>query len=681
MEKNQFVLNGATVEVPANYADFVRLVDNGSPKKWLESVQYAYEKLPNPIPAIVKMMEFKNSNPGIQLTSPMLLIAEAYQYGAEEFLDEILSTASLRYKGDYHFDKLNVLKSAFRENLPHAIPEMLNMSNSAETMRFVMNVYKDNCESFLPVVRKVSNHIEMGYVLEACKIGDQRLIDRLSERIESKKYILQSYKECPKEHLENLLSVKSSYGMMLFLNVLRLKNENAIKTVLKVKDDAQKMEFVLNSYKNGKGDKIDELLSFFNRNEIGDIYFMEKALEYKEEPNVVDFIKRLYKTDNKSILLVANNEYKNQESVVRLLRDSGTLLKNEEFRNYILDNLESCDACAKITKAYINKMQEKLPIILKFKNEPRKMDIVYDVLQKEPKALANVLMVSDDAEKMKLVKSLYDKRFPNRDIEVIMENKDDVKLMKSIASEIVEYRKMKAKEKSSVQKEKKEEEKWEKFESLIKNKNATTISEYLKNKEVTRHTDAAEGDIVCFTEAVFSGSFKNATFEGERNILAYVEKENYGGLKGQHTFTLRVIESAGESAYDKGELIFRKGRTMYKNDFSMLPLAKQELRDAKHSRGLEAKESKYWSWLREAEFEGKMFKMDSVPKSFLESNMSMIESSFPVVYSKYGFEVKEVKETNAETKVAPESHLEKQTKLESDEGLKIQKKPKISRRL
>jgi len=135
----------------------------------------------------------------------------------------------------------------------------------------------------------------------------------------------------------------------------------------------------------------------------------------------------------------------------------------------------------------------------------------------------------------------------------------------------------------------------------LKKEYVTTIDEFLQNPDITDDTDATAGDIILFTEAVFEGYYPKSTYEGDRRILAKVLKESYGKLKGQHTFSLEVLDSDGYDPLPKGTKIRRLGRNVYRKDFYMLPLATQEQREEKHQRKEKANQRKYYNWLSEAD--------------------------------------------------------------------------------
>jgi len=113
--------------------------------------------------------------------------------------------------------------------------------------------------------------------------------------------------------------------------------------------------------------------------------------------------------------------------------------------------------------------------------------------------------------------------------------------------------------------------------------------------------DVVEGDTVRWTEPVWPANAwsrkrwgrKPARPIGWRTIVAIVENENYGVRKQQHTFSLRVIHSEGDEAPEPGQLILRKGRTLYRNGVERLLWTDEEARkvvaEEKHERGAEAR--------------------------------------------------------------------------------------------
>lgn len=109
------------------------------------------------------------------------------------------------------------------------------------------------------------------------------------------------------------------------------------------------------------------------------------------------------------------------------------------------------------------------------------------------------------------------------------------------------------------------------------------------NEWVDTTGDVVTGDTIRFTEAVFSGSFRNPKCLGERTITAKVVNDSYGEFKQQHTFTLVVIESTGVEALKEGTKTTRKGRNVYRNGTERMAWTNENERrlaaDEKHARG------------------------------------------------------------------------------------------------
>lgn len=102
--------------------------------------------------------------------------------------------------------------------------------------------------------------------------------------------------------------------------------------------------------------------------------------------------------------------------------------------------------------------------------------------------------------------------------------------------------------------------------------------------------DVVVGDTIRFTEKVFSGSFRNPKYEGNRTITAQVVADSYGIAKQQHTFTLMVINCAsdGNAPCVLGRTT-RKGRNIYRNGCARQAWPDESSRRAiaaeKHQRG------------------------------------------------------------------------------------------------
>jgi hypothetical protein len=261
---------------------------------------------------------------------------------------------------------------------------------------------------------------------------------------------------------------------------------------------------------------------------------------------------------------------------------------------------------------YINSYQKKIDeLSLYIKNKPDE-----DIRKEEAEFFARVKL--DDKIKKELAKYRAEVRREESGITI-----EEQKMILS------EKRRQKAEEKKI-----KREQERERY--LTDNNIPRTIAEFKNRKNVTACSDVVKGDVVLFSEAVFSGDYRDAKYEGERQILGLIENESYGSLKGQHSFTIYVLDSEGIQPIDSGELIRRMGRNLYK-DCKTIQYASQSVRDEKHERANEAKNAKYWQWIYEAEMEGKMFKLEKVPISFLKENWESIKAGYPNVASRFNF--------------------------------------------
>ena len=87
--------------------------------------------------------------------------------------------------------------------------------------------------------------------------------------------------------------------------------------------------------------------------------------------------------------------------------------------------------------------------------------------------------------------------------------------------------------------------------------------------------DAVAGDTVWWEEAVWPAykprSRKSPQPIGHRVIVAHIVRDSYGDRKQQHTFSLQVLWSVGTDRPDKGSIIKRKGRNLYRNGLKRLP--------------------------------------------------------------------------------------------------------------
>ena len=99
--------------------------------------------------------------------------------------------------------------------------------------------------------------------------------------------------------------------------------------------------------------------------------------------------------------------------------------------------------------------------------------------------------------------------------------------------------------------------------------------------------DACVGDHVCFQQATFTGSFRRAKFAGNVEREGEIIRDSYGSAKGQHTFTIRLLD---------GTEMRIKGRNLYREETRRKPWADEAKRQAvlgeKHQRGDRARARK-----------------------------------------------------------------------------------------
>lgn len=99
--------------------------------------------------------------------------------------------------------------------------------------------------------------------------------------------------------------------------------------------------------------------------------------------------------------------------------------------------------------------------------------------------------------------------------------------------------------------------------------------------------DVVVGDEVCFDRATFSGSWRNAHFEGFERVMGRVVRDSYGAAKQQHTFTIEKAD---------GSLMRIKGRNLYRQGVWRKPWADPTARtraaDEKHARGDAARQAR-----------------------------------------------------------------------------------------
>ncbi len=132
------------------------------------------------------------------------------------------------------------------------------------------------------------------------------------------------------------------------------------------------------------------------------------------------------------------------------------------------------------------------------------------------------------------------------------------------------------------------------------------------------------GTIVKFEEAIFTGSYKKPKFSHTATHTVRILRESYGARRGQHSFTLEVIESTERR---RGEVFRKMGRNLYPTaQVIEYPKDHQEKVEEKRARAAIAKESKYYTWLSEAAFEGKKWKLDRIPLAWKQEHRELIES-------------------------------------------------------
>jgi hypothetical protein len=122
-----------------------------------------------------------------------------------------------------------------------------------------------------------------------------------------------------------------------------------------------------------------------------------------------------------------------------------------------------------------------------------------------------------------------------------------------------------------------------------------------------------KGTILKFEEPIFIGSYPKVKFSYNAIHTVEVIKDSYGSLKGQHSFTLKVIESTEKLVGDT----FRKmGRNIYPTaEIISQPENLEKISKEKKERSDASKDNKYTSWYLEAMNEGKYFKLEKIPFS------------------------------------------------------------------
>lgn len=130
-----------------------------------------------------------------------------------------------------------------------------------------------------------------------------------------------------------------------------------------------------------------------------------------------------------------------------------------------------------------------------------------------------------------------------------------------------------------------------------------------------------EGTKIKVTESVFTGSYRNPKYAGNRTYIGTVVKDSYGNKKGQHTFTIEVESVEGVKANElKDRKIRRKGRNVYKDcEVISYPANYEVVALDKEDRAKKAKIRKYHSFVHEY-LGGKEEKLSKVPLRFIKEN-------------------------------------------------------------
>jgi hypothetical protein len=74
-----------------------------------------------------------------------------------------------------------------------------------------------------------------------------------------------------------------------------------------------------------------------------------------------------------------------------------------------------------------------------------------------------------------------------------------------------------------------------------------------------------KGTIFTAQFPIFTGSFRNAKFSHDVTIKGEILKDSYGKESGQHTFTIKVLESSDLNNFQVGCYFLKKGRNLYPN--------------------------------------------------------------------------------------------------------------------
>lgn len=75
-----------------------------------------------------------------------------------------------------------------------------------------------------------------------------------------------------------------------------------------------------------------------------------------------------------------------------------------------------------------------------------------------------------------------------------------------------------------------------------------------------------EGMTIKFERSIFTKSWRRPEFSHKETYICLIKKESYGKEKGQHTFTLKILEQISKNCERAvGKTIRVKGRNLYPN--------------------------------------------------------------------------------------------------------------------
>ena len=105
----------------------------------------------------------------------------------------------------------------------------------------------------------------------------------------------------------------------------------------------------------------------------------------------------------------------------------------------------------------------------------------------------------------------------------------------------------------------------------------------LESKKTRRYSIECTGtvipdDRIRFTEAVFAGPWPNTKISGTRTLEAAVLASNRNKTGGEITFTLRVLFATGYQAPQRGDMLRRKSRNVYRNGTWRAPWNNESVR-------------------------------------------------------------------------------------------------------